>query len=229
VFFAYCVVTVNANDGDNSDSEHTGNGESRQGLDGEVHLFLSGQERVHTAGQHLAAGKGESVQIKPYGDIVKFLDNYVASNEERKVAFSSKTPQALAAIVPRRQCVEVGASPVAVMKCIKNEVELEGFRQCHIRDGAALCSFFAWLEKHVAGGDIDEVSAADKLEEMRSTKKHFVGLSFPTISGSGPNGAVIHYRPEKGSCRKITTEEVYLVDSGAQYKVNISLSLKGEG
>ncbi len=69
------------------------------------------------------------------------------------------------------------------------------------RDAAALCSYFAWLEKHIPGGDVTEVTGADELERLRSEMDHYVGLSFPTISASGPNGAVIHYRPAADTCR----------------------------
>lgn len=113
-----------------------------------------------------------------------------------------------------------GVGPVEAAKSIKNEVELEGFKQCHIRDGAALCRYFAWLEQEL-GKDtaavIDEVDGADRLEQFRSEGANFKGLSFDTISGSGPNGAIIHYKPEKPTATPITTSHLYLCDSGAQY------------
>lgn len=113
-----------------------------------------------------------------------------------------------------------GVGPIEAAKSIKNEVELEGFKQCHIRDGAALCKYFAWLEQELAKDDdavIDEVDGADQLEKFRSEGANFKGLSFDTISGSGPNGAIIHYKPEKPSAAPITTSHLYLCDSGAQY------------
>ena len=117
-------------------------------------------------------------------------------------------------------------SPIEGAKAIKNEVEISGFRQCHIRDGAAVCRYFAWLERRLKeneskggseSGDIDEVDGADRLEEFRSQGDHFRGLSFDTISGSGPNGAIIHYKPEKPTAALIKTDQLYLCDSGAQY------------
>src|SRR5205809_7003913 len=107
-------------------------------------------------------------------------------------------------------------------------------RAWHIRDGAALIEYFAWLEEElIAGGaKLDEVEAADKLEEIRSLvihypknftwqvltivrkHKHFVGLSFDTISSTGPNAAVIHYKPERGNCSLIDPKAIYLCDSG---------------
>jgi Xaa-Pro aminopeptidase len=92
-------------------------------------------------------------------------------------------------------------------------------RQCHIRDGTALVEYFAWLENELLqGSKLDEVEAADKLEEFRSKTDLFVGLSFDTISATGPNGAVIHYKPEKETCAVIDPKTIYLCDSGAQFK-----------
>lgn len=113
-----------------------------------------------------------------------------------------------------------GVGPVESAKSVKNEVELRGFRQCHIRDGAALCRYFAWLEEELSdakNGVIDEVDGADRLEAFRGEGINFKGLSFDTISGSGPNGAIIHYKPEKPTAAPITTTHLYLCDSGAQY------------
>ena len=113
----------------------------------------------------------------------------------------------------------VGMSPVQELKAIKNEVELEGMRNCHIRDGAALTEYLHWLqtEVHKPGVVIDEVDGSDKAALLRSKHDKFVSLSFDTISSSGPNGAVIHYKPEKGSCLQIDKDDIYLCDSGAQY------------
>lgn len=91
-------------------------------------------------------------------------------------------------------------------------------RECHIRDGLALCQYFAWLEKQVEESiQVDEISGASMLEKFRSKQDNYMGLSFPTISSSGPNGAIIHYHPMPETNRRITKEELYLCDSGAQY------------
>lgn len=109
-------------------------------------------------------------------------------------------------------------SPIADAKSIKNKVEMSGMKACHVRDGAALCEYFYEMTQ-LAGksADLDEVDAADILERKRAAKDLFVGLSFPTISSTGANGAIIHYRPEKGVCAKIDWNKIYLCDSGAQY------------
>lgn len=91
-------------------------------------------------------------------------------------------------------------------------------RACHIRDGAALVQYFAWLEqKLLANEKIDEVESSDRLEQFRAAQEHYVGLSFATISSTGPNGAIIHYKPEKETCKVIDPNAIYLCDSGGQY------------
>jgi Xaa-Pro aminopeptidase len=137
----------------------------------------------------------------------------------RKFLVSTKTSWALKRSLGGEAKVEEIRSPIGDAKAVKNETELEGMRACHIRDGAALIEYFAWLEHQLTVEEavIDEVQAADKLEGLRSKQKHFVGLSFDTISSTGANAAVIHYKPERGNCPSIDPKAVYLCDSGAQY------------
>lgn len=117
--------------------------------------------------------------------------------------------------------VQIGASPVQLAKAVKNHVELEGFRNSHIKDGAALCNYFGWLENQlcvVGNKSIDEVSAADKLEQFRRMQPDCMGLSFDTISAVGSNAAIIHYKPERTTAKILSTDEIYLCDSGGQYR-----------
>ncbi|MGH6994608.1 MAG: aminopeptidase P family protein [Stellaceae bacterium] len=109
------------------------------------------------------------------------------------------------------------ADPCQLPKACKNTVELAGTRQAHRRDGAALTRFLAWLTRDAPGGKLTEIAASDRLEQFRSTGDHFKGLSFPTISGAGANGAVVHYRASRESERRLEPGALYLVDSGAQY------------
>jgi Xaa-Pro aminopeptidase len=94
---------------------------------------------------------------------------------------------------------------------------LDGIRAAHLRDGASLTRFLAWLEENTANKSITERSAAKILETMRSKNENYKGLSFPTISGTGPNGAIVHYSVNKKSDRLLRKGDLYLVDSGAQY------------
>ena len=145
--------------------------------------------------------------------------NGPAEAKIKKFLVSTKTSWALKRSLGGEAKVEEIRSPIGDAKALKNETELEGMRACHIRDGAALIEYFSWLEQQlmVEKVDLDEVTAADKLEELRSKHKHFVGLSFDTISSTGANAAVIHYQPERGNCSIIDPNAVYLCDSGAQY------------
>ena len=107
--------------------------------------------------------------------------------------------------------------PCVLPKACKNTVELQGVRNAHIRDGAALCHFLAWLSDAGPAGGVDELSAVDKLYGFRAGGDNFKGLSFDTISGAGANGAVVHYRVTRETNRKLESGSLFLVDSGAQY------------
>jgi Xaa-Pro aminopeptidase len=107
--------------------------------------------------------------------------------------------------------------PCLIAKACKNAAELDGSRAAHYRDGVALTRFLAWLATAAPQGDLREIAAADRLEEFRREGEHFRGLSFPTISGAGANGAIVHYRASPSSERALKPGSFYLVDSGAQY------------
>lgn len=113
--------------------------------------------------------------------------------------------------------LSAGTDLCALPKARKNRAEIAGTRAAHIRDGAALTTFLAWLAEVSPKGGVTEISAADHLYECRRGDDRFRGLSFDTISGSGPNGAIVHYRVTPGTDRVLNPGDVYLVDSGAQY------------
>ncbi|XP_039040416.1 aminopeptidase P2-like [Hibiscus syriacus] len=109
-------------------------------------------------------------------------------------------------------------SPISLAKALKNPAELEGMQNCHLRDAAALARFWCWLEEEIHKNvKLTEVDVADKLLEFRSKEDSFLDTSFDTISGSGANGAVIHYRPEPENCSVVDPNKLFLLDSGAQY------------
>ncbi|KAI5365506.1 putative creatinase, peptidase M24, peptidase M24B, X-Pro dipeptidase/aminopeptidase P [Septoria linicola] len=202
VFFSYAVVTPTS-----------------------TTLYIDESKLPDNAKSHLSG-----VHIRPYedifSDIATLATEQPATNGEaesaapkRKYLVSTKASWALQRALGGEENVDEVRSPIGDAKAIKNPVELEGMRQCHIRDGAALIEYFAWLEHQltVEKAEVDEVAGADKLEAIRSKHDKFAGLSFDTISSTGPNGAVIHYKPEPGSCAVIDPNQVYLCDSGAQY------------
>ena len=109
-----------------------------------------------------------------------------------------------------------GADPCALPKACKNEVELDGIRAAHRRDGAAVTRFLAWLAA-APPGSITELNAVARLAAMRAGGEHYRGPSFDTISGAGANGAIVHYRVTDESNRTLEPGTLYLVDSGGQY------------
>lgn len=202
VFFSYAVVTPTS-----------------------TTLYVDETKLPDNAKTHLAG-----IHIRPYDDIFSDIatlaaekpttnGNVEATAIKKKFLISTKASWALQRSLGGEENVDEVRSPIGDAKAIKNTVELEGMRQCHIRDGAALIEYFAWLEHQltVEMAEIDEVAGADNLEAIRSKHDKFAGLSFDTISSTGPNAAVIHYKPEPGSCSIIDPSKVYLCDSGAQY------------
>jgi Xaa-Pro aminopeptidase len=111
-----------------------------------------------------------------------------------------------------------GPDPIALMKAVKNPVEIEGAREAHIRDGAAVTRFLAWLDGEAPEGELTEIDAVEALETFRRESGLLKDVSFPTIAGAGPDGAIVHYRVTRSSNRTITPGELFLVDSGGQYE-----------
>jgi len=107
--------------------------------------------------------------------------------------------------------------PIYFLKSLKNKTEITNSIKSHIYDGAALTKFIFWLKDGYKTKKISEISAQEKLLKFRKKNKLFHSPSFPTISGTGPNGAIIHYKADKKSNRLLRKGDVYLVDSGGQY------------
>ncbi|WP_440613885.1 M24 family metallopeptidase [Candidatus Pelagibacter sp. HIMB1748] len=107
--------------------------------------------------------------------------------------------------------------PVYLLKAIKNKSEIKNMINAHILDGIALTKFLFWIKK-INKKKITEVEAAKKLENFRKLNKNFLYPSFDTIAGSGKNGAIVHYRAKKQNCRVINKRDIFLCDSGGQYK-----------
>ncbi|KAG0308876.1 hypothetical protein BGZ98_006374 [Dissophora globulifera] len=192
VFFSYAIVTPDY-----------------------VSLYLQEKSVSQEARDHL----GPEITIKPYEtvfDDLRAMSSSLKANNT-KILLGTRTNLALAVALGKENTVEA-RSPVTDAKSVKNETEQEGMRQCHLRDSAALINYFAWLEEQLANGvELDEADAAERLEKFRAEQTGFVGLSFDTISSTGPNGAIIHYKPEKPNAARINPDLVYLCDSGGQY------------
>jgi Xaa-Pro aminopeptidase len=111
-----------------------------------------------------------------------------------------------------------GACPIALMKAVKNEIEIAGARAAHIRDGAAVTRFLTWFDREAPRGKLTEIDAVAALESFRRDTGLLKDISFPTIAGAGPDGAIVHYRVTSRSNRVVAPGELFLIDSGAQYE-----------
>lgn len=181
--------------------------------DARVELFVDPRKVDAAVRAHL----GESVVVREPGSLPDALDA-LGKCKARVLA----DPQSAAAFIFTRlreagACIVTGGDPCALPKACKNEIELRGMFAAHLRDGAALTRFLAWLAREAPKGGLDEIAAAARLEAFRRENALFQQPSFPTISGAGPNGAVVHYRVNEKTNRKIEPGQMYLVDSGAQY------------
>eukprot|EP01013_Petalomonas_cantuscygni_P002731 TRINITY_DN12845_c0_g1_i1.p1 TRINITY_DN12845_c0_g1~~TRINITY_DN12845_c0_g1_i1.p1 ORF type:complete len:604 (-),score=149.67 TRINITY_DN12845_c0_g1_i1:368-2179(-) len=179
--------------------------------DGSADLFLDEVKVSDALRQHL----GNSVTLRPLADLEKGLAELKGTTvsvdpDVASAWFFDQLEQAGARPVRQRD-------PVALPKACKNEAELAGSAAAHIRDGVALTRFLHWLDTDAQSGEITEIDAAIKLEEFREDLGGLNDLSFPTISGAGPNGALPHYRVSTASNRRLERGSLYLVDSGGQY------------
>jgi Xaa-Pro aminopeptidase len=111
-----------------------------------------------------------------------------------------------------------GSDPIAPMKAVKNPTEIAGARAAQQRDGAAVTKFLAWFDREAPRGDLTEIDAVEALESFRRDSGVLKDVSFPTIAGAGPDGAIVHYRVTRKSNRRIAPGELFLIDSGGQYE-----------
>lgn len=192
VFFAYTIITHN-----------------------EVILFTDPTKITTKIRDHFNTNNVQ-VTFKGYDQIFAAVEQ-LGKDTDGKVWLSSTSSQALMDLVPNTKRYQ-NFSPIGIMKVMKNDVEAKGMQDSHVRDGVAIVKYFAWLENEVVNRQtVTEISGAAKLLEFRSEGEHFQGVSFGTISASGPNGSIIHYGPSEATNRNITLDEMYLCDSGAQY------------
>ncbi len=121
-------------------------------------------------------------------------------------------------IISKYNTILNSTDPIYNLKALKTRKEIDNIKKAHIYDGAALTKYLFWVKNNFKKKKITELSGSKKLHEFRKKNDKFKFLSFPTISGSGPNGAIIHYKATKKTDRKFKKGEIYLVDSGGQYE-----------
>ena len=155
------------------------------------------------------------VEIRPYEEIEEFLADPTLSGSSIWLDEGATNRWISDLVDDRGKRVE--RSPITEFKAVKNSIELAGIRKAHAIDGVAMVRFLKWLEETVGNEPVTELSAARRLLEFRQEGEGFVGPSFPTISGYGAHGAIVHYSVTEASDIPIGTDSLYLVDSGGQY------------
>ncbi|MEO6609746.1 MAG: aminopeptidase family protein P, partial [Aestuariivirga sp.] len=160
--------------------------------------------------------------LKPYAEFAKPNSmakalKALASKKTSVLLDAGSAPQQVALLLKGAKLVE-GNDPCTMPKAQKNSVEQAGARAAQLRDGAALSRFLHWVSVEGPKGGLNEYSAALKLSEFRKATGKLEDLSFETISASGPNAAIPHYHLDAGHARPIKPGEIYLVDSGGQYR-----------
>ena len=146
----------------------------------DVYLFVDQSQVTKIVRQHLTPSsdyqENIKMKIEDYHSIIDFLLSNDYLQKGQTIWLSNHVSQALVSICSKpeqKHKIILECTPVTLAKAIKNQVEINGFIQCHIRDAAALCSYFAWLEKEVPKGTVCEISGADKLESLRAEMEHF--------------------------------------------------------
>jgi Xaa-Pro aminopeptidase len=157
----------------------------------------------------------DNIQLCNYSDVMTEIASIPVT---AKILFDHKRVNStLADLIPASCQKQDEVSITTPLKAIKNSVEIEHFRACHIKDGAAVVKFLIWLDEHVPTGKVTELDASAKLESYRREINTNKGLSFTTIPGYGANGAMMHYSSTEESNCLIGQDNFFLVDSGGQY------------
>ena len=179
--------------------------------DGTADLFVNPEKISAEVRQHLGNGVRLHDRNAFEAALGELKGQTVAVDPERAVAaIFEALDKAGAKIIPVRD-------PTILPKAIKNAVEIAGQKSAQYRVGAAISRFLRWVETEAPKGDVDELKASDYLEALRREDPELRDLSFDSISGAGPNGAIVHYRSSEKTNRKLEMNSIYLIDSGGQY------------
>ncbi len=169
-------------------------------------------------GNELRSRLEEMADVRPNAAFER--DLATLGQEHRALQLDPATcPEAIARLVTESGGKIVrGSDPIALMKAVKNRTEIEGARAAQQRDGAAVMRFLAWFDRRAQHGGLTEIDAVEALESFRRETGLLKDVSFPTISGAGPNGAIVHYHVTRKTNRRIMAGELFLLDSGGQYE-----------
>ncbi|HEY1146091.1 MAG TPA: aminopeptidase P family protein [Allosphingosinicella sp.] len=179
--------------------------------DGTADLFVAPEKIGDDVRQHLGNGVRLHDRAAFEASLAGLGGKAVVVDPERAVAaIFEALDQAGARIISRRD-------PSVLPKAIKNEAEIAGHKAAQARDGSAMVRFLHWLSVEAPKGGVDELKASDRLLSFRKACGDLRDLSFDTISGAGPNGAIVHYKASEETNRPLEMNSLYLIDSGGQY------------
>ena len=179
--------------------------------DGTADLFVASEKIGPDVRQHLGNGVRLHERAEFESALAEYKGKTVVVDPERAVAaIFEALENAGAKILPLRD-------PTILPKALKNPAEISGQKAAQERDGAAIARFLHWIDQKAPKGEVDELIASDHLEALRRESPELRDLSFDSISGAGPNGAIVHYKSSEKTNRKLEKGQLYLIDSGGQY------------
>jgi Xaa-Pro aminopeptidase len=182
--------------------------------DGRPTVFIDHRKLSNSARDHLE----QSADVEEPDGLTPRLTQL--AQRGASIALDSATaPDALSRLIGSAGGKAVrGNDPVGLLKAVKNATEIDGARTAHRRDAVALARFLAWLDREAPSGALTEIDTVEALETFRRDTGALKDVSFPTIAGTGPNGAIVHYRVTRKTNRRISPGDLLLIDSGAQYQ-----------
>lgn len=182
--------------------------------EGPARLFFDPAKITNEAGDAV----GDLAEFVPISGFQAALEELGESGSKVRIDSATGSVALIRRIETAGGKVDVGADPISLMKAVKNQAEIAGSRAAHHRDGIAVARFLAWLDREAPKGGLTEIDAVEALEAFRVETGALKNISFPSISGAGPNAALPHYRVTSSSNRPIETGQIFLIDSGAQYE-----------
>ncbi len=177
----------------------------------DVTLFIDSDKLDETVKDYL---KETGVKVRPYEEAKVFSEGQGARSKEQENTIAHSNPLAPCPL----PLAPIKESLISSLKCVKNAAEIEGYRRAMVRDGVAMVKFLRWLKPAVEAGGETEISIDRKLTALRAEQALYRGLSFDTIAGYGPHGAIVHYEATPETDIPIEPRGLLLLDSGAQYQ-----------
>lgn len=181
--------------------------------DGTAELFLDPAK----IDESLRDWLGNGVALRPFEEVGHALEELGQTKKTVSLDPASCSAWVRETLSNAGAEIQEAEDPVMLPRALKNPVEISGTRAAHIRDAAAVARFLHWLDVETPGGHVDEIAAEEALQGFRSALPLWRGPSFSTISGAGPNGAIVHYHATPETSCKLEAGSLYLVDSGAQF------------